>query len=271
MNYQAYKPRSDLQSLINRYWTLEVPNTVAPQKQRIIPDGCIEMAFILGDDIKRYTSEEEFILQPRAMVLGQTLEPFYIEPVGNVNTFAVSFYPFGFANLILEPIENLVNKETPMKNLFEEAVANELENKIIGASDTKGRIEIVEEFLCDMLNDDLTIDTIVKSTVDILLNSKGNAPINKIIQDDPSKRRQLERKFRKQIGISPKQLGKIFRLQSVIKMLLNEKTEDLASIAYKNEYYDQAHFNKDFKEFTGLNPTDFLGNKSMALSSLFYK
>jgi hypothetical protein len=41
------------------------------------------MAFILGDDIKRYTSQDEFILQPRAMVLGQTIEPFYIEPSGD--------------------------------------------------------------------------------------------------------------------------------------------------------------------------------------------
>ncbi|MDB2607177.1 AraC family transcriptional regulator, partial [Zobellia sp.] len=75
MNYQTFQPHSDLESLVSCYWTLEVPAENNSQRQRIIPDGCIEMAFILGDDIKRYTSQDEFILQPRAMVLGQTIEP----------------------------------------------------------------------------------------------------------------------------------------------------------------------------------------------------
>ena len=271
MNYQTYKPHPDLESLINFYWTLEVPADDDPQKQRIIPDGCIEMAFILGEDIKRYISEDEFILQPRAMVLGQPLEPFYIEPVGYVDTFAVSFYPYGFANFISDPIKNLVNKETPIVDLFGEAAANELEQKIIKARDTEQRIGSIEAFLFDKLNEDSTIDAIVKSTVDTLLTSKGSAPINEILKQDPSKRRQLERNFRKQIGLSPKQLGKVFRLQCALKMLLNEEKENLATIAYESEYYDQAHFIKDFKEFTGTNPKDFLGNKNMALSSLFYK
>ena len=53
-------------------------------------------------------------------------------------------------------------------------------------------------------------------------------------------------------------------------MLLNEKGDNLTNIAYESEYYDQAHFIKDFKEFTGTNPKRFLDNKEMALSSLFY-
>lgn len=271
MNYQTFKPHPDLQSLINCYWTLEVPAETDKGKQRIIPDGCIEMAFILGDDIKRYTSKEEFILQPRAMVLGQTIEPFYIEPTGYVNTFAISFYPYGFANFVTVPIKNLVNKETPITSLFEENSARALEQKIIRATNVAQRIEIIESFLLERLNDKSTIDQIVKTTVDTLLSSKGNAPINTILKEDPSKRRQLERKFAKQIGVSPKQLGKVIRLQTALKMLLNKESESLTNIAYESEYYDQAHFIRDFKEFAGTTPTAFLGNDTMALSSLFYK
>ncbi|TQV81498.1 AraC family transcriptional regulator [Aliikangiella coralliicola] len=271
MDYRTFPPHQDLAPLINRYWTLEVPASDEPQKQRIIPDGCIEMAFILGDDIKRYTSENEFIFQPRAMVLGQTVDPFYIEPSGYVNTFAVSFYPYGFANIAAEPIRNLVNKETPIELLFGESLATELERKIVAAANTEERIKIIEEFLLDRLNDKITIDNIVKSTVDMLLSTKGGASINDILKQDLSKRRQLERKFVKQIGISPKQLGKVIRLQTALKILLNEKVESLTSVAYKSEYYDQAHFIRDFKEFTGVSPKEFLGNKNMALSSLFYK
>ncbi|MFS4466188.1 AraC family transcriptional regulator [Maribacter sp. 2210JD10-5] len=271
MNYQTYEPHSDLKPLVDCYWTLEVPEQSEPQKQRIVPDGCIEMAFILGNDIKRYTSENEFILQPRAMVLGQTIEPFYIEPTGLVKTFAVRFYPYGFANFVSEPISNLANKETPIVQLFGTENADDLEQKIIKAENTEQRISIIEKFLLDRLNDEKTINIIVKNTVDSLLFTNGSASINSILKDDLSKRRQLERNFKKQIGVSPKQLGKVIRLQTALKMILNQKSENLTNIAYENEYFDQAHFIKDFREFTGINPKEFLTNENLTLSALFYK
>lgn len=271
MNYQTYQPSSDLESLISCYWTLEILAESDAQKQRIIPDGTIEMAFILGDDIKRYTSGDEFVIQPRAMVLGQTIEPFYIEPTGYVNTFAIRFYPYGFANFVSMPIKDLANKETPIASLFGEKTANKLEQKIIEAKTNGERIEIIENFLLEKLNEKPTVDKIVKTTIDALLATNGSASISTILKEDLSKRRQLERNFIKQIGVSPKQLGKVIRLQTAIKMLLNKKEENLTDIAYESEYFDQAHFIKDFKEFTGINPKEFLGNENMALSTLFYK
>jgi|SRR5690554_2148534 len=270
MNYQTFQAHSDLTSLIKCYWALEVPAEYSSEKQRIVSDGCIEMAFILGDNIKRYTSETDFILQPRAMVLGQTIEPFYIQPTGYVNTFAIRFYPYGFANFVTMPIKNLANKETPIAELFGQPTADELEQKIIHATDTQQRIEIIETFLLNKLNEKATIDNIVKSTIDALLATGGSASINAILKEDLSKRRQLERNFVKQIGISPKQLAKVIRLQSALKMVLNQKTETLTQIAYESEYYDQNHFIKDFKEFTGTTPKEFLADDTLELSSLFY-
>jgi AraC-like DNA-binding protein len=249
---------------------LEVPGELNSEKQRIVPDGCIEMAFILGDDIKRFTSDTDFILQPRAMVLGQTIEPFYIQPTGYVNTFAVRFYPYGFANFVSTPIKDLANKETPIAELFGQSTAEGLEQKIINASDIQQRIEIIEDFLLSKLNEKATIDNIVKSTIGALLATGGSSPIKAILKQDLSKRRQLERKFLKQIGISPKQLGKVFRLQTALKMMLNQRAETLTQIAYESEYYDQNHFIKDFKEFTGTTPKEFLNDDTLALSSLFY-
>jgi len=268
MNYQTYPPHPDLESLVSCYWTLEIPAEKDSERQRIIPDGCIEMAFILGDDIKRYTSKDEFILQPRAMVLGQTMKPFYIEPTGHVNTFAIRFYPYGFGNFVTTPIEKLANKETALETLFEGAIA--LEQKIIQATDSKERIVIIEKFLIEKLSDKKMINTIVKQTVDSLLSSNGTESITNILKEDLSKRRQVERNFKKQIGVSPKQLGKVIRLQTALKLLLSKKPDKLTHIAYESEYFDQAHFIRDFKQFTGINPKQFWDDESMALSKIFY-
>ena len=118
MNYQTFKSHSDLASIVKCYWTLEIPEQNEFQKQLVLPDGCVDICFILGDDIKRYTTETDFIVQPRQMLLGQITDQFYIEPTGYVNTFAVRFYPYGFANFIDLPLNVLANKETPLSELF---------------------------------------------------------------------------------------------------------------------------------------------------------
>jgi AraC-like DNA-binding protein len=72
------------------------------------------------------------------------------------------------------------------------------------------------------------------------------------------------------MGLSPKQLGRVIRMQAALHLLLNQQSESFTSIAYESEYYDQAHFTKDFKDFTGITPKDFLRDNTMILSSLFY-
>lgn len=271
MDYQTYEPHPDLKSLVKHYWTLEVPVNMANKRQRIIPDGCMDMIFTLGDDIKRYVSESETVAQPRTMILGQITKPFYIKPTGYVNTFAVRFYPYGLANFVSTPMGDLTNKETALSLLFGKKVSEELEKSISEAKDTPTRITVIETFLFKMLNNQTSIDNIVKTTLDILFLERGNGSIKAALKNDSAKRRQLERKFVKQVGMSPKQLGKVIRLQSALKAMLESKPESLAKVAYGSDYYDQAHFTRDFKELTGTTPKDFFDDEGSAVAALFYK
>lgn len=59
-------------------------------------------------------------------------------------------------------------------------------------------------------------------------------------------------------------------MQTALKLLLNQKTETFTEIAYESEYYDQNHFIKDFREFTGITPKEFLSDEQMRLSTIFY-
>jgi Helix-turn-helix domain len=270
MHYETFPPHFDLASLVKCYWTLEVPAEDSPARQRIVPDGCMEMAFILGDDIPRYTSDTDYVLQPRAMILGQIIEPFSIQPTGRVNTFAVRFYPYGFANFVTTPIGELANTETPLTAVFGEHASTELEWRMTQANGAHERIEILETFLLGQLRSEATIDHIVKSTVDALLATNGGTPIQASVDGGPARRRQLERKFLKQIRMSPKQLGKVIRMQAAPRMLLRQPSERLTQIAYDSAYYDQSHFIRDFRELTGASPREYLRDSTLTLSTLFF-
>lgn len=97
----------------------------------------------------------------------------------------------------------------------------------------------------------------------------GKISVNELSQQININRRQLERRFSSAIGMSPKQLSKTIRLQSTLKQLLHKEYTNLTALAHDAEYYDQAHFIKDFKEFTGLTPKEFYGD-NLQMSYLFY-
>ena len=271
MNYQTYKPHQDLESIVKFYWTLEVPFDPNNQKQKIVPDGCIEMTFNFGNPIKRFVSGKDFVFQSKAMLMGQRTQTFEILPAGHVDTFAICFYPIGFANFVDLSLDKWLDQEVPLSEVFEAGEAYVLEQQIMQAASTQERIVHIEGFLLRKLKEHDTISHIVRSTVDSLLQSNGSAPIHTLVKEEGGQRRQLERHFKKQIGISPKQLGKAIRLQTTLHLLLNKKNETLTDIAYESEYFDQNHFIKDFKDLMGLSPKEFLNSEQMALSSLFYK
>ena len=70
--------------------------------------------------------------------------------------------------------------------------------------------------------------------------------------------RSLERYFKQYVGISPKLYARINRFQTALETLRKSNFDSLTDIAYQNNYFDQSHFIRDFKEFAGTTPKHFL-------------
>lgn len=268
MNYQTFEPCHDLTTLVKCYWTLESLKEKSPEKQTIVPDGCIEMIFHYGAVYKQYIENGKSIIQPRCFVIGQLTRPLVIEPTGETGIFSIRFHPNGFLPFSTVPIKETENTAVSLEKLFGKD-GLEIEKEILNANSTFDRIKLIETFLFNRLTDTENIDRIVKSTVETILTANGQLSVNELSEQLNINRRQLVRKFSSAIGLSPKQLSKTIRLQATLKMLLNKKFTSLTALAYENEYYDQAHFIKDFKELTGYTPKEFYGNH-LKMSSLFY-
>lgn len=268
MNYQTFEPNKNIRTLIKCYWTLESQKEENPERQTIVPDGCIEMIFHCGDLYSQYLENGKSIIQPRCFVIGQLTRPLEIEPTGITGIFSVRFHPDGFLPFTTIPIKEIENTAVSLEKMFDK-IGLEIEHKILNANSTSERINHIETFLLNRLANIETIDRIVKSTVDTILTANGQFSVEELSKQININRRKLERKFSSAIGLSPKQLSKTVRLQATLKMLLNKKFTSLTALAYEGEYYDQAHFIKDFKEFTSLTPKEFYG-KNLRMSSLFY-
>ncbi len=267
MNYNTYPCSPLLTDFVKCFWSLEAPVSPVPERQRIVPDGCMEMIFHYGDPYRQYFNNETYIIQPSAFVFGQLTAALEIAPTGITGIIAARFHPNGFAPFTDIPVSNMENRAVTLNELFGKE-GTDLEAAVLLAQSNEVRISIINHFLSGRLNTPETIDRVTQSSMDILLKQKGQLSVDELAEQIKVNRRQLERKFSAVIGMSPKQLSKIIRLQAALKMIEKQEFTSLTSLAYENGYFDQAHFIKDFKEFTGMSPKQFYAG-NLKLSSLF--
>lgn len=146
MNYQTFEPNKELTTLIKCYWTLESEKEETPEKQTIVPDGCMEMIFHYGDLYKQYTENGNSIIQPKCFVIGQLTRPLEIEPTGKTGVFSVRFHPNGFLPFATIPIKEMENTAVSLEKLFGQG-GQEIEQQILTASSTAEKIKLIEFFL----------------------------------------------------------------------------------------------------------------------------
>jgi len=267
MNYQVYAPAPGLEPFIKCFWTLEDEPSPEPARQRVLPDGCMEMIFHYGDLYQQFFEDGTSLIQPRSFIFGQISRFIEIAPTGSTGIVAARFLPEGLGPFIDRPLSALENKAVSITELFGEA-GKVLETDVLALAANRERIQLIETFLFSRLAESHATDTITRACVDVIMRSRGQLDVTTLADTLNINRRNIERRFTAQVGMSPKQLSRIIRLQSTLKMLDEKNFSSLTSLAYENGYYDQAHFIKDFKEFTGVSPRLFYSG-NLKLATLF--
>lgn len=115
-------------------------------------------------------------------------------------------------------------------------------------------------------------DPDVAAALRVIVSNRGKIRIELLAKSVGMSRRQLERKFKERVGISPKRLCRNLRFKNLLVHLSASGKDSWASTALAFGYYDQSHMVNDFKEFTGISPTAYVdlshGSEKFILSSL---
>lgn len=100
------------------------------------------------------------------------------------------------------------------------------------------------------------------------LNQNPDSSVKQLVQKTGFTRKHLVCRFKEEAGLTIKEYQKIFRIYRVLKQIDKTRQISWAKLAGRFGFYDQSHFIKDFKQYTGLTPTDYLDqqtlNKSLA-------
>lgn len=172
----------------------------------------------------------------------------------DIGTILVYFTETGFTHFASHPANELFNLSLSLDDIFEKSKVNEVEEKLAIASTDKQRIKIVEQFLCAQLKD-IETDQLIVEAIKLIYQSKGTIRVKDLNEKLFISQSPFEKRFRKVVGTTAKKFASIVRFNSVLDNM--NETKSLTEICYENNFFDQAHFIKDFKQFTGDTPENF--------------
>jgi len=177
---------------------------------------------------------------------------------GKIGTVLVYFKEGGASQFFRQPLHELFRESVSLDNFMLRSELLLLEEELAEARSDDKRIFAVERFLVARMKN-IEPDKLVLAALALIHKSKGNIRINELIGQLHISQSPLEKRFRQAVGTSPKKFASIVRLKNVIRN--SDKVSSLTELGYEAGFYDQAHFIKEFKTFTGETPEKFFTNK----------
>ena len=226
---------------------------------RMVPNACLEMIIHL-DDVKCHLPNANGWAQtPDYMLIGLLTSAQQVRFIGKVPVFTIRFKPEALYHLFrvegTEVRDRYVDTDALLDSKF-----RELAHRIREADTMERRITLAEHFLRNIVSyRKPEPDYVIRAAE--LMRQTYTVNIKDIAGEVCISQRQLERKFREVMGVSPKQYLHLTRINKVVRLLQKQYPLDLTSVAYHCGYFDQAHFIKDFKRITGYNPSIYSREK----------
>lgn len=181
----------------------------------------------------------------------------YLEDLDYI--LVVRFKPEYFHKLF-----NLIPSFFKNKNIATLAEINfdvEVLSQMFAASSIDNKIDIIELYIKNLITPNDRID-LLHSAVELINQTRGQISVTNVIKELGVNYKWLERNFTKHMGLTPKEY---IQLQRFISAYINLHAEpnDLLNVAITNGYYDYNHFLKEFKDFTGKTPVEYISRKEV--------
>jgi AraC-like DNA-binding protein len=182
-----------------------------------------------------------------------TLRRMQTLPGGGV--VVVQFNALGASQFFDHPLHLFFGDIVALADVSSPQLLREIEDRLASAPSNDARARLVDEFLCRSLRE-REPDGLVRAAISIIRRARGVVRIGALAKELGISQDPLEKRFRRVVGASPKQLASIARFREVVSGF--ERGEKLTSLAHRAGYFDQPHLIREFRAFTGEAPEAFL-------------
>ena len=253
MRYQEFDPSARLAAVVEKYWILEGLSAEALAKadgwECILPDGRAELIFHYGEPFARRVAGARVEVQPRAMFVGQITAPACLQPRGMAGVAAIRLRPEA-TGLFGPTAAAVTDTFLPLDSLTR---TDRVLEQLAGATTDRDRIDVLERFLTRSLRAMPRPE--VAFATECLIRHGGALSIDAVATWAGVPRRQLERRFQSDVGVSPKSFARLLRMNRAARLILSDAS--LADIAAACGYCDQAHMSNDFRRLIRQSPQEW--------------
>lgn len=263
MIYRTYVPTPPLAEFVESIWLYD---GYAPPHamERVLPSGTIEIVINLrGEPLRIYdlgaSGQRECFQGP--LVSGTYSEQFAIDTAQQAAIMGIHFKPGGGYPILGPVVGELGESHVPLENLGDGRAAGELWDRLLEAETPDARFLILEQYLLRQLAArSLRPHPAVTLALAEFQRIPQTTTITEVTARTGLSARRFNELFRREVGLTPKIFGRIRRFQEALHLVESHPTArvDWADLALSCGYYDQAHFNRDFRAFSGITPTTYL-------------
>ena len=207
---------------------------------------------VIGKDI-----EGNPIAYQPSYVIGQTTFPITGYAKGQLSFLVVFFQPLGLNQLFGCNMQPLANKSVDLMVFLGATKAQQLVDELKTKNSIAAQLDILNDFFLQQIpaNEDTVI---LKKSLELIQQAKGNITIKKIEDSLSINRRTLERQFQQKIGISPKVYAQVLRFKFAMNYLEANPTATWTELTYNSGFFDQAHMIRYFKEYLKVSPNNLV-------------
>jgi len=190
-------------------------------------------------------------------LFGQTVLPEKITLTENFTMIAYFFKPFALTSLFGFTASELTDNPINL-NLINQQAARDLEDKLLNAVSTSNMIGILEDYIYALTTKIITDTKLIQYATTLIAAKPTKEVLVKTQSELYLTERTFQRMFEQKVGVSPNQYRRIAQFNAAFQQLNQRQFKLFLDIALENDYADQSHFIRAFKEFTHLTPKEYM-------------
>jgi len=190
-------------------------------------------------------------------LFGQTILPEVVHFSESFTLIAYFFKPYSLQTLFGVAAPELTDKPVDL-NLLKLSNVTGLQEQLLNYDSLDDRINLLDNYIFNLIAPSRKCSTIIKYATARIAHNSSKKILGLVQKELCITERTFERLFEKNIGVSPNLYRRICQFNKAFHQLNTRSFYKLTDIAFANDYTDQSHYIRSFKEFTNITPKDYL-------------
>ena len=254
-----YKPKPPLSKFVDSFWLCD--GYEAEQKsERILPTGTLELVINLRqNELLFYDSagSENCSRLSGSVVSGAHGRGFAPDTPQEVCIVGVHFKPGGAFPFLGLPAGELADTHLDLETIWGLS-AGRLRERLCEARTSVERFQLLQDALLSRLCDDVEQHYAVATALETFWKNQAGPTVREAAKYLGLSQRRFIQVFKAEVGLTPKLFSRIQRFQQTRTLIRQNPSPNWAALAVDLGYFDQSHLIREFLEFSGLSPTDYL-------------